>query len=451
MPFTAIPAAGASVAASSRGEKLAWFLFLATSLHLALLQPMPDIIPGERAKVFSGICCAATLLLVLISRRPPAANWKSPPVLISCTLSILVLVSSCLSPEKATSLARGLVILTAGLGGYWSARLLLNTPERQRFFLWFSLGSFAAILLLCGAGIWATGSVFQFLDDHYHPVGSRIILFSFVPLTLIHSSSRLQAGMGLALLSAGYLVLLLAGKNLGMVSALFVPPALALLAACFRPWSGRQLALILGLLLLAAATAGFFLRPILAEKSKYHVSVAYRIENIRFSWHLARENPWFGIGLWSSREAYLQNYGTKYPYQTKEDFSAWTQRLRTSENNFLTFMADLGLPFILLYSGVILVSLGRLLEQAWRPLTAAVFPPLALLLPLVGEILHMQVFDALFHPQVSWFFHILLGLAFTQPGRGSPLPGIRKAFLARFFLFSAVIAGGAALGFMLRR
>jgi len=127
------------VAAPSPGERLAWLLFLATSVHLAFLQPMLEIIPGEPAKVFSGLWCAATLLLVLIFQRSESLTWRSSAVLVSLTLLLLVLVGSCLSPERASSLARAFVIMSAGLGGYWSARLLLRTPERQRFFLWFSL------------------------------------------------------------------------------------------------------------------------------------------------------------------------------------------------------------------------------------------------------------------------------------------------------------------------
>ncbi len=449
MPTPVNQGDGEPLATSSLGEKLAWLLFLATSVHLAFLQPLLVVIPGERAKVFSGIWCALTFLLVLVFQRPMPVNWKSPAVLISLTLFILILASSFRSPEQASSLARAFVIMSAGLGGYWSARLLLRTPERQRFFLWFSLGLLVMILLLCGAGIWTTGSVFHFLDDHYHPVGSRIILFSFVPLALVCSPERLKQGLGIALLSVGYLILLLTGKNLGMGSALFVPPALGLLAASLRPWTGRQLVIILFLLFLASVTAGHLLRPIAAEKNIYHESVAYRLENIRFSWHLVREHPWLGIGLWASREAYLQDYEIKYPYLTKEDFSAWTRKLKTSENNFLTFMADLGFPFILLYGGVVLVILGRLMGQALQSPALAVFPPLALLLPLMGEILHLQVFDGLFHPQVSWFFHILLGLAAANTRSYAPLPGVHKAFVARFLMFGAVIAGGAALGIRL--
>jgi hypothetical protein len=433
------------------GERVAWVLFLATSLHLVFLQPWVEVIPGERAKVFSGIWCALTLVLALVFQRPKSVSWRSPAALLSLSLLILVLVSSLRSPERASSLARAYVIMSAGLGGYWSARLLLGTAERQRHFLWFSLGLLAVFLLWCGAGLWARGNVFIFLDDHYHPVGSRIILFSFVPIALVLSPSRLKVGVGIALLSLSYLVLSLAGKTHGMGSALFVPPALGLLAACFRTWSGRNLAIILLVLFFGAATAGHFLRPIVAEKNKYHESVAYRVENVGFSWHLALEHPWFGIGLWAPRAPYLKDYEITYPFLTKKDFSAWTSRLKTSENNFLTFMADLGFPFIFLYSSAILIILGRLIGRALQPSSGAVFPALALLLPLMGEILHLQVFDGLFHPQVSWFFHVLLGLASTSTGSYPPLPGVWQGFAGRFLMFGAVIAGGAALGILVGR
>jgi cytochrome c biogenesis protein ResB len=35
----------------------------------------------------------------------------------------------------------------------------------------------------------------------------------------------------------------------------------------------------------------------------------------------------------------------------------------------------------------------------------------AIFLPLIAECMRFLVLDDLFHPQSSWFFHILLGLA----------------------------------------
>jgi hypothetical protein len=39
-----------------------------------------------------------------------------------------------------------------------------------------------------------------------------------------------------------------------------------------------------------------------------------------------------------------------------------------------------------------------------------VVPPLALMLPLVTALLSFFVYDILLHPQVCWFFSVLLGL-----------------------------------------
>ena len=40
----------------------------------------------------------------------------------------------------------------------------------------------------------------------------------------------------------------------------------------------------------------------------------YRVlENYPFSWHIASQHPWFGIGLWSV-DACLETYSLKYPY-----------------------------------------------------------------------------------------------------------------------------------------
>jgi ABC-type uncharacterized transport system YnjBCD ATPase subunit len=40
-----------------------------------------------------------------------------------------------------------------------------------------------------------------------------------------------------------------------------------------------------------------------------------------------------------------------------------------------------------------------------------------LLLPLTASLLHFQFFDGLLFPQLSWFFHILLGLIPTVSGK----------------------------------
>ena len=136
----------------------------------------------------------------------------------------------------------------------------------------------------------------------------------------------------------------------------------------------------------------------------------YRVENYPFSWHIAVRNPFLGNGLRAPREKYLEDYELVYPYSTKEKFADSTRRIVCSENVFLTFMADLGFPFLIIYMGSVIILLIRLIRSASKPNPPGFLPPLAILLPLVGALMHFLVLDGLLHAHVSWFFHILLGM-----------------------------------------
>ena len=75
-----------------------------------------------------------------------------------------------------------------------------------------------------------------------------------------------------------------------------------------------------------------------------------------------------------------------------------------------TFMVDLGFPFVILYSAVLVILFFRLIRQVFRPPDDRFFHPLVLLLPLVAAMLEFLILDGLLHPQIAWFFHLLLGL-----------------------------------------
>jgi len=144
--------------------------------------------------------------------------------------------------------------------------------------------------------------------------------------------------------------------------------------------------------------------------------VYYRLENYGFSWSIAVRHPVLGIGLRAPREEFLNDYEIKYPYVTREKFADSVKGITTSDNIFLTFMADLGFPFLLLYSFSLIVLLIRLVRRVVAPPSASFLPPLALLLPVSAGLLYFQVYDGLLFPQISWFFHILLGLIPPAPG-----------------------------------
>lgn len=119
-------------------------------------------------------------------------------------------------------------------------------------------------------------------------------------------------------------------------------------------------------------------------------------------------HPWLGVGLRAPRGHLLADYQMRLAPVSKQEFADYLDLVVTHENVVLTFMAGLGLPFTLLY----LALLALALAAGLRPRPAD--PPgrtlrLALALLLAGLLYHFMVFDGLLHPQVGWFFHLLVG------------------------------------------
>ena len=395
----------------SRIRGLAWVLFYATSFQLAFLQPYVVLIPGERANLFSGLLGALSLGAICLVARKEAGDQKSPEILISLVLAALVILSGVLSSTPGSASARGFVLLASGLGGFWGARVLLNSKSRQKTFVWIGLILLAGILLISLISYLKGGSIYLPLDSNPHPWATRILLLGFAPLVLwFGPSNRLaQIAAGL-LLGLGYLILF----RSRLKTAVSIPPILCFLAAFFGGLRLRYL-LALFLTLLLIITYFFFHSPS-SKMGKEAEPVYYRLENYAFSWSIAVRHPLVGIGLRAPREEFLNDYEIKYPYVPREKFAGSVTGIRTSDNIFLTFMAELGFPFLLLYSFSLIVLLIRLVRRVVAPSSASFLPPLALLLPISAGLLYFQVFDGLLFPQVCWFFHILLGLIPPAPG-----------------------------------
>ena len=162
---------------------------------------------------------------------------------------------------------------------------------------------------------------------------------------------------------------------------------------------------------------------------------AQRLESYSFAWHIAQKHPLFGIGLRTPRVEYLADYKMWHPYYTKEQFTRDVAYYKTLQNTLLTIMVDLGFPFLLLYGAVLTVLFVRLARAVARSAHGEVIPPLVLLIPLTGSLLHLFVMDLLLMSQIAWFFHILLGLI---PPVGAPRP--EKEFQPRAILGAAATA-----------
>jgi hypothetical protein len=393
------------------GQALAWLLFLATAVHLAFLVPSPNaLMPGERAKVFSGFLCAMSLLLAILFGKKGTIRPRSPELWISLTLLMLMVLSTIFSTDPRSSIPRAFVVSSAGFGGFWCARLLLYNRRRTEIFLDVCLFLFTAILVAGTIGILFFDNVVHLIDTNWHTVGGRIFLLSFAPIALCTTGTGAKRAFGVLLLVFGYGVLLFSGRAAGAGANVLIPAAMCGMALVLRKWRLKHGVVLILLLVLLCGGVAWHLAAHCGHIDKSHQSIAYRVESLFFSWHIATQHWMLGNGLWSPRDPYLDDYSLSYPHLTRETFTEWTRHLRVSENNFLTFMADLGFPFVLIYTGVLLFFLGKMLSLHYGKRNTLPFPPIVLLLPVAGEVLHLLVYDGLFHPQSSWYLHVLLGL-----------------------------------------
>ena len=205
--------------AVSTGEKFAILLFAITCIQAAFLQPEITIVSGERAKLFTGLLCALSLVASVLFVRKPLKCGSLPEIGISVLLSVMVLLSGLMSSTAFSSSLRGFVVIASAAGGFWCARILLHSSSRQALFTKFCLVLLAAIVLLAILGQIIAGDIVYFLDVNKHPIACRILLLWFAPLALILRRGKTNTIVGVSLLCLSYVVFL-AGN---LRSAVLIP------------------------------------------------------------------------------------------------------------------------------------------------------------------------------------------------------------------------------------
>ena len=389
-------------------HKVAWVFFCLTSLQLAFLQPSIILLPGERTNLFSGLFCIVSLAATVWAARKGGLFRNRGEAVICLLLAVLLLLSGFASAQPQVNTLRGLVLLVSGLGEFWGARVLLATPARQRSFLKLSLLMLSGILLAAMISYAVSGRLIgKVLDPNYHPLATKIMLLWFAPLTLFWGTAR-QKIIGAIFIGLSYLLFSVTQLR----SAMVLPLIMGLLAVF---WGRLRLRYFLVILLAASAILFSFFRHLPYYKiAKEHEPAYYRVENIPLCWHIAVQHPWLGIGLLTPRQEFLKDYEIKYPFVTKEQFSDSLRAIKVADNMFLTFMVGVGFPFLLLYSFALIKLLSALTGSIRKEQPAALIPPLAIFLPLAAALLSFFFYDILLHPQVCWFFHLLLGLIPTN-------------------------------------
>ncbi|MBI5572504.1 MAG: hypothetical protein HY914_21350 [Desulfomonile tiedjei] len=393
-------------------ETVCWLIFCLVSLHLAFVRPYVVLLPGERTNVFSGILCIFALLtaLLLAFRRP--VRGTAGELLVTLGLIFLAVTSGLLSLTPFSSSLRVLVLIGSGVGGFWCARILLNSPSRQKAFAWLCAGCLAGIIVASLRLYPETGKVNYLLYSRSHPLIQMLLLFAAGPLALMSWRKPYLAVVGIMLLIGTYVTLYLTGID-DTRSAVLIPMAVLAVPALFGSYRSGAVPVGLVLLFVLSAAAAYYASH-LSHRGLLQYQ-EYRLESYPFSWHIAKQHPVLGIGLRSPRDEFLEGYRVKLPAYGRDTFEREVKYLVTSENVFLTFMSGLGLPFLILYALALVVLLARLFRLLAKPPPYMVFHPLVLLVPLTGSILHLFTTDALLYPQVNWFFHVLLGLIPSPP------------------------------------
>jgi hypothetical protein len=385
-------------------QRLAWAFFLVTCVQTAFLIPYFVLIPNEPSNMFSGLLCAVTLVATLLCIPTDITRKASAALVVSVILAILVVLSGLFSSTPFSSSCRGFVILASGLGGFWCTRILVVSKESYLFFRNFCFLILIGMLVASIVGYLAFGEVTRFLDVNPHPVANRILLLWFAPISMVLADSLVLILAGWVALCLSYAIFFMSDLR----SAMYIPAALLLIAALLKKLAPRILVILLVVMSVILLIFAAQLPPCKLDSG--FESSYYRVENYFFSWHIAAQNPLLGIGLLSPRLKYLEGYDIRYPGLTKKEFCDCVERLSTSENVFLTFLADLGLLFFLIYFVSLIILLTSLLRCIIRSADTSWFNPLPIFLAICAGLLHYLVFDGLFHPQTTWFFHVLFGL-----------------------------------------
>ena len=383
-----------------------WLLlfFSVACIHLATQIPHISIIIGERTKIFSSLVCGAVLLSLLIIKRDRLS--LTTPWIICMVLSALCILSGFGSTTPSSSLWRGFSLISSGLGGFWCGRWLLAERFSRQLFGRLCLLLLSYLLVMSFVGYILHDDVRVMTGMHKHVLNGLILLLSYGPMQLLFEEKKSSVILG-----ACYLVLSTMVISLSFDPMIWFPPLLLFLGLWFQFRMRRRVLLIL--FAAAVLLTGLFQTYKLPDYffKKESISIWVRVENVFFSYHIAQKNPLLGIGLVAPRSEYLEDYTIVYPYLEKETFAAVIpEENRSSENQFFTFLCDLGFPFTIIYSCSVILLYLRLSKFVVRGQQCDSYMPLALWIPLTGGLLHLQVFDGLLHPHTSWFLHLLLGM-----------------------------------------
>jgi hypothetical protein len=384
---------------------MAWPLFLAVCFHLVFFLPSPNLIPIPRIKIFSGVACAAALVMALIAHSRGFVFGRPIELWATAVLISLAILSGLLSEYPIEATRRSFVLWSSCAGGFWCARILLPYGERIEFLVKMSIPALAIVIGTSLISYHQRSMVSYYIDSNDHALAGKIFLLWIGPIWLILKGSFRERVVGWALILASCSVFYLSNLKI----AVLIAPALLIMGAITGLVSLKRLFIIM---IIASIPLTCFFMNLPAQKrfDPTVMPIFYRTQQYFLSAKIAMERPWLGIGLHAPRMEFIEDFEPVIQGANKAEFVQHLKTIRVSENIFLTFMSDLGFPFMVIYTiGLVLLVLKLFKASlAGRSRGPDDFSPI-LFLPVIAAIMHFLVWDGLLHPQEAWFFHVWLG------------------------------------------
>lgn len=386
---------------SERGVSSFWthVLMALVCLQATFLIPYLIIVPGERTNIFTSLLTLLPLLHVgLVCVGSDRIAWK--PVLLWSLLAMGITVSALASLAPASSLWRALSFLAPAASGFAYGSMMISTNKLKDFLF--------NLLTACFAGLVLTHLVWgaqpSFLGLHHHALAGVLVLLAAGPIRLLWAPRLLWRVIAYLLLFAGSVVCFLAGSRFVILLPFVMIPIYLYL---------RRISLNTAVCLLAVgaivAGAFFVVFPSKILRVENYESTYYRVEAFPATWEIVKQHPLLGVGIRTPREVFLKSYKPVSGMTKPEEFFGTLERNVTWDNQYLSLLCGIGAPLTVLYFGMVGSALVQYLRSI-RIFRTDSATERALTFPLLASTIHFAVHDGLFYPQISWFFHLLLGV-----------------------------------------
>lgn len=372
----------------------------------AFLFPYVILIHGERTNLFTpSLTLFALCILWLTSAVAHAEQmerkWNTWEPYAWSALGTTVMLSGYLSPEQTASLYRAFAFFAPALAGYWCGRIISCNNMWLKYCTYFFTGLFLALSI--GQLIHGQGQ--PFISVHHHAMANILIVLAVGPLSLFVRARTLGIkAVYLGILSLGFLATYVIGSRFSIL----LPFTLVPFFIGFGSVRKRYITVVAILFLIVAALF-FAQRPSKTLRLHNYESVFYRVEGIPTAIHIVKQHPVFGIGLRASREPYLKDYEIHSDLTDKDNYMRVVKNNVTSDNMLSTMAVGLGLLPTLIYAGM-LAAYARRLTASLKNSREDGFANSMIGLSLICCIIHFSIQDGLLYPQVSWYFHLLIGL-----------------------------------------